>query len=236
VKRLRSVSFVFPMYNEAENIGLTVNRASALAADMADDYEIVIVDDASTDGSGAVADSLAAADPRIKSIMLGRNTKFGGALKEGLRTASKEVVIYTDSDFPAKEDDIKKACGLLDGADVVTAYSLVIKDASLKRILMSKAYNFLVRLLFGLQLRDINSGLKIYRRKVLEGLELGSRSPFIDVEIFVEAARRGALIRQYGLVFDLRTRGESSISRPGVVARTFADMLAYRFKRAPARG
>ena len=109
MKRLRSVSFVFPMYNEAENIGLTVNRASALAADMADDYEIVIVDDASTDGSGAVADSLAAADPRIKSIRLGRNTKFGGALKEGLRTASKEVVIYTDSDFPAKEDDIKKA-------------------------------------------------------------------------------------------------------------------------------
>jgi hypothetical protein len=94
---------------------------------------------------------------------------------------------------------------------------------------MSKGYNFLVRLLFGLNLRDINSGLKIYRRKILEGMELRSQSPFIDVEIFVEAVKKGAVIRQYGLVFDLRTKGSSSISRLGVVARTFRDMLAYRF-------
>jgi dolichol-phosphate mannosyltransferase len=196
---------------------------------LADDYEIVVSDDASTDGSGEIVDRLAAADTRIKSIRLSRNTKFGGALREGLKNATKDIVVYTDSDFPAKEEDIKKAIGMLEGADVVTAYSLVIKDASLKRIIMSKGYNFLVRLLFGLNLRDINSGLKIYRRKILEGMELRSQSPFIDVEIFVEAVKKGAVIRQYGLVFDLRTKGSSSISRLGVVARTFRDMLAYRF-------
>jgi len=227
--RLSSVSFVFPMFNEADNIAQTISRAEALARDLADDYEIVVSDDASTDGSGEIVDRLAAADTRIKSIRLSRNTKFGGALREGLKNATKDIVVYTDSDFPAKEEDIKKAIGMLEGADVVTAYSLVIKDASLKRIIMSKGYNFLVRLLFGLNLRDINSGLKIYRRKILEGMELRSQSPFIDVEIFVEAVKKGAVIRQYGLVFDLRTKGSSSISRLGVVARTFRDMLAYRF-------
>ena len=227
--RLSSVSFVFPMFNEADNIAQTISRAEALARDLADDYEIVVSDDASTDGSGEIVDRLAAADTRIKSIRLSRNTKFGGALREGLKNATKDIVVYTDSDFPAKEEDIKKAVGMLEGADVVTAYSLVIKDASLKRIIMSKGYNFLVRLLFGLNLRDINSGLKIYRRKILEGMELRSQSPFIDVEIFVEAVKKGAVIRQYGLVFDLRTKGSSSISRLGVVARTFRDMLAYRF-------
>lgn len=226
-----SVSFVLPMYNEADNIANTVRRAMRLAEEISGDCEVVVVDDASTDSSGAIVDAMAAADSRIKSIRLKVNTKFGGALKAGLQKASKDVVVYTDSDFPAKEEDIRGAMKLLDSADVVTAYSLVIKDASLKRILMSRVYNFLVRVLFGLKLRDINSGLKIYKRKVLEGLELRSSSPFIDVEIFVEAVKKGFTIKQYGLIFDLRTKGESTISRMGVVAQTFKDMIACRFSR-----
>ena len=227
--KISSISFVFPMFNERENIEETVRRASKLAAEITDDYEIIMSDDASTDGSGDAADAMAAKDIRVKSVRLKKNTKFGGALKAGLAVASKEVVIYTDSDFPAKEDDIKNALALLERADVVTAYSLVIKDTSLKRILMSKVYNFLVRNLFGLRLKDINSGLKIYKRAVLQGMNLRSQSPFVDFEIFAEAAKRGFKIEQYGLIFELRTRGASTISRLGVVARTFWDMLAYRF-------
>lgn len=228
---VRSVSLVFPMYNESENIAETVRRAAALVREISPDYEIVIADDASTDGSGEMAEIMASRDPRIKCVRLKVNGKFGGALAAGLRAATKDVIIYTDADFPAKEEDIKKALALLDGADVVTAYSLVMKDASLKRIIMSKVYNFLVRLLFGLRLRDINSGLKIYRRKVIEGLNLRSKSPFIDAEIFAEAARKGFRVRQYGLIFELRTRGESKISRPDVVIGTFRDMLAYKISR-----
>jgi len=218
------------MFNEAENIAGVVKRLTGLASEICGDYEIVVADDASTDGSGDIVDAIAAADAHVKSVRLKKNTKFGGALKEGLKKASKDIVLYTDSDFPAKEDDIKKALELLDesGSDIVTAYSLVIKDASLKRIAMSRVYNFLVRLLFGLKLRDINSGLKIYRQAALRGLNLVSRSPFIDVEIFAEAMKRGCKISQYGLIFELRTKGTSTISRPGVVARTFWDMVKYK--------
>ena len=226
-----SVSFVFPMYNEAENIAAAVARAAALARELSADYEIVVVDDASTDASVRVVEGLAAGDPRIRLLRMEKNSKFGGALKTGLLAATKDVVIYTDSDFPAREEDIKKAVALLEGVDIVTAYSLVIKDASLKRIMMSKGYNFLVHLLFGLRIHDINSGLKIYRRSVFAGMELLSLSPFIDVEIFAEAMRKGCRVKQYGLIFELRTGGTSTISRPGVVARTFADMIAYRLRR-----
>ncbi len=225
---IKSISFVFPMYNEAANIAATIKRASALAASMAPDYEIVIADDASTDGSGDIVDAIAAGDPHVRSVRLTKNSKFGGALNAGLMAATKEIVVYTDSDFPAKEEDIRKAAAMLDDGDVVTAYSLVIKDSSLKRIIMSKTYNFLVRLFLGLNIRDINSGLKIYKKKVLEGMKLRSKSPFIDVEIFAEAAKRGHKICQYGLVFDLRTGGVSTISRLSVVGRTFRDMLIYR--------
>lgn len=226
-----SVSFVFPMFNEAENIGEAIRRATALAREIADDYEIVVVDDASTDASVKIVDAIAGRDPHVRSVRLAVNTKFGGALNEGLKRAAKDVVIYTDSDFPATEGDIKRGLALMSDADIATAYSLALKDASLKRIIMSKVYNFLVRSLFGLNIRDINSGLKIYKKEVLQGLDLKSRSPFIDVEIFVEAIRRGFRIKQYGLIFEHRAKGKSTISRPAVVARTFRDMLAYKFTK-----
>ncbi|MCX5679427.1 MAG: glycosyltransferase family 2 protein [Candidatus Omnitrophica bacterium] len=226
-----NVSFVLPMFNEAENIAATIGRLGKLAEAICGSYEIVVSDDASTDRSADIVDGLAAKDARIRLVRLTKNSNFGGALNAGLRAASKDIVVYTDSDLPAKEEDIRKAIELLEGADIVTAYSLVIKDSSFKRIVMSKVYNFLVQLLFGLSLLDINSGLKVYRRKIIEGMELKSESPFIDVEIFAEALKRGARIRQYGLIFDLRTKGHSSISRLGVVARTFRDMCAYKFSK-----
>ncbi len=216
-----SISFVLPMYNEAANIENTARTLVSIAREICDDYEIIIVDDASADGSGDLADKLARADNHIRSIRLKSNTRFGGALNEGLIGASKEAVIYTDADLPVRKEDIKEALKLLDGADIVTAYSLAIKDSSLKRIIISKGYNFLVRLLFGLKMRDMNSGFKIYKKKVLEGLVLRSRSPFIDVEIFCEAIKKGFIIEQYGLIFLLRVKGKSTIARFDVLMRSF---------------
>lgn len=226
-----SISFVMPMYNEAANIQDTAGRVTKLAGELTGDYEIIIVDDASTDSSANIVDGIAAGDPHIRLIRLKKNTRFGGALAEGLKEARKEVIIYTDSDLPVKEDDVKKALTLLDRADVVTGCSMVIKDASLKRIIISKGYNFLVQLLFGLSIKDINSGFKIYKAKVIKGLELISKSPFVDVEIFAEANKRGFKIEQFGLIFDLRTHGVSTISRFSVIARTFFDMFRYKLLR-----
>ncbi len=227
----KSISFVLPMYNELKNIESSIDKAISVAKELCDDYEVIVADDASTDGSGELIDEMALKNRHIKPIHLEVNTKFGGALKKGLEAATKEVVIYTDSDFPAKDEDIKIGVGLLDGADVVTGYSLVTKDDSLRRIIISKVYNFLVETLFGLHIRDINSGLKIFKKDVLEEMNLVSKSPFIDVEIFLEARKRNFKISQFGLIFQLRTKGKSIISRSGVIARTFLDMIYCAFFR-----
>lgn len=226
-----SISFVLPMYNEAANIEDTIRRISAIAMELTDDYEIITADDASTDGSPDIADMIALKDPHVRSIRLKKNTKFGGALAAGLKSASKGVVVYTDADLPAREEDVKKALALLDKADLVTGYSLALKDTSIKRIVMSKVYNFLVQVFFGLNIKDINSGFKIYKLKAIKDLDLISMSPFVDVEIFAEAKKRGFRIEQFGLVFEQRTKGASTISRLSVVARTFLDMLIYKFSR-----
>jgi glycosyltransferase involved in cell wall biosynthesis len=223
-----SLSFVIPMYNEADNIENTIGRVSALAKELSDDYEIIVSDDASTDTSVRIVEGMASADAHVRLVRLKKNTKFGGALAEGLKNVAKEVAIYTDSDLPVKEEDVRRGLSLLDRADVITGCSMVIKDMSLKRMIMSKGYNFLVQLLFGLSIKDINSGFKIYKAEVLKGLKLISKSPFVDVEIFAEAKKRGFKIEQFGLIFELRTHGVSTISRMSVVLRTFYDMLRYK--------
>ena len=226
-----SISFVFPMFNEFENIGNTIARASKLAQELTDDYEIVVIDDASTDKSVETVKAIAEEDPYVKIICLQDNTCMGGAIKKGFKSATKEVIIYTDSDFPAKEDDIKKALSILGDADIVTSYSLAIKNPKFTRIIISKTYNYLIQLFFGLNIRDINGALKIYKRKVLEVIEPKSNSPFIHPEIFAEAVKKGFNIKQYGIIFEPRTKGKSSVAKMNVIARTISDMLIYRFSR-----
>jgi len=226
-----SISFVFPMFNEKENVNQTISKAGKLAKELTDDYEIIVVDDASTDGSADAVETIAIRDHHIKSIRLKVNSKIGGAIKEGFKNASKEVIIYTDFDFPVKERDIKEALNLLENYDIITAYSLIIKHLRLKRIVLSKSYNFLVEILFGLHIQDINAGFKIYRKKVFEDINLRSRSPFISAEILVEAARKNLRIRQYGLIFEDRQKGKSHVSKMSIVMKTFYDMLVYRFSR-----
>ena len=226
-----SVSFVLPMYNESANIENTINKISALAKEICDGYEIIVSDDASTDNGPDIVGRMASQDPHVRLIKLNKNTKFGGALAAGLKCASKDVIVYTDADMPVREKDIRKGLALLDKADIVTAYSLVLKDTSIKRIIMSKVYNFLVQILFGFHIKDINSGFKIYKSKVVKDLDLVSKSPFVDVEIFAEAIKKGFCIEQFGLVFELRTKGSSTISRLSIVARTFRDMFVYKISR-----
>jgi len=226
-----SISFVLPMYNESRTIENTVRELGLIAREICDDYEIVIANDGSADNSGNIIDDIAGKDSRVKVVHLGKNTKFGGALKTGLMLAQKEVLIYIDSDLPVSSQDIKNALKLLDGADIVTAYSKVKKGENPKRIIMSKVYNFLIQFLFRTNIKDINSGFKIYKKKVFKDTMLISSSPFIDVEIFVRALRKGFKIRQYPLIFKHRESGVSYISRPAVVLRTMWDILKFRFSR-----
>ena len=126
---------------------------------------------------------------------LERNTKFGGTLRTGIKLAQKEIIIYTDSNLPVDTFDIKDALSLVDNFDIMTAYNRVKKGESFRRIIMSRVYNFLIQFLFRTNIRDINSGFKIYKRKVFDGMKLISNSPFIDGEIFIKAIRKNCTIR-----------------------------------------
>lgn len=226
-----SISFVLPMFNEREVIEDTVKEISVIANAVGSDYEIIIADDASTDGSAQIADRLTREDPHIKVIHLAVNTKFGGALAAGLKNATKDIIIYTDSDLPVGLPDVKKSLLLIEDTDIVTATSIVKKGDNIKRKIISLGYNFLIQSLFKADIKDINSGYKIYKRSIVKDMDLKSVSPFVDVEIFLRAKKLGARIKEYPLHFQPRKYGVSKISRIPVIWQTFMDMFKFKFSK-----
>lgn len=228
MNQARSISFVLPMYNESANIRASIEALEAIASELTGDYEIVVVDDASTDDSADIVDKMAREDNAIRLLRLEENTMFGGAFAKGFKSAVKDVIMYMDSDMPVSEEDIKESFPLINDADIVTGYSKVKKGDTVKRKIISGGYNFLVQALFGLDVKDINSGYKIVRRSLIEDIEFVSRSPFVDVELFLHARKKGGRVRQFPLIFKTRPGGKSYIARVPVILATFSDMLKVK--------
>jgi len=227
-----SISFVFPMYNEKDNIEEMIFRTMAVAPELCPDYEIVIVDDASTDGSGEMVDRLATQHPEVRCIHHPTNRKLGGALRTGFAAAQKDLVLYTDSDLPIDMNDIKLALPYLERADLLIGYRLV-RTEGLRRRVISRGYNWMIRQAFGLRVRDVNFAFKVIRRRALQQIELGSEGSFIDAELILEAQRHGFRVREVGMMFYQRTAGKSSLAGMGVILKILEEMWSYWRKDRP---
>src|SRR5439155_718696 len=197
------------------------------------DLEIVIVDDASTDGCGELADRLALENPHLRVVHHRTNRKLGGALKTGFATASREWVLYVDSDLPIRMEDALSAVPLTDQADVVIGYR-INRCEGLKREIMSWCYNRLIRVLFGLRVRDVNFAFKLFRREVLRQVHLESEGSFIDAELLLETRRAGFRIAEMGLNYYPRVAGTSTLASAAVVRKLLREMIRYGWS-TPAR-
>jgi glycosyltransferase involved in cell wall biosynthesis len=225
-----SISVVIPMYNEAESIEAAVAAARAALEAAGADYEIVIVDDASTDGSAALVEALASRDARIRLLRHARNRTLGGALRTGFGAAANELVLYTDADLPVDLQVLPRALALLDesGADLLLGYRLNPGAAGARRAVYTRAYNALVRSVFGLPVRDVNFAFKLFRRRLLGSMTLRSEGSFIDAELLLRAREAGARFVELGVPYRPRTRGRSTLASPGVILKLLRELIAYR--------
>ena len=220
-----SVSLVIPMYNEE----LSIDHAIDCAVDALEtfDYEIVIVDDASTDRSAEIVRGRMAENPRIRLLQHEVNRKLGGALKTGYGAATKEVVVYMDADLPFDPRVIGRAVRALHvtRADMIAGYRLDRTTEGFKRTVYSYLYNTLIGLLFGWPHRDINFSFKLMRREVLEAVELKAEGSLIDAELIVKARNLGFVIQQLGLDYFPRSQGTSTLSSPAVILKIFRELV-----------
>ena len=221
-----SISVVFPMWNEEAYVHRAVAAAREALAEVTADGEIILVDDASTDRTGELADALARQDPRIKVIHNERNRKLGGTLRAGYAAATKDLVVYSDADLPFDFREIARAVRLLDyqQADVLAAYRHDRTAEGPLRTLYTIVYTSLIRLLFRLRVRDVNFSFKVFRRSLLERIELKSEGSFIDAEFLVRAKKSGASIIQIGVDYFPRSRGLSTLASPAVIVNILVEM------------
>ncbi|MDM7993596.1 MAG: glycosyltransferase family 2 protein [Candidatus Fermentibacter sp.] len=224
------ISFFCPAYNDEGNIARTVSNVVAALESFAGAFDITIVEDGSPDGTAEVADGLAAADPRIRVIHHESNRGYGGALRTGFREAcAGDFVAYTDGDGQYDFGEIGRLLDAADGTNVVAGFRLNRAD-SITRRLQTLVYGFLLRMLFGLSVKDVNCSMKLFPRASLDRISIDSDSAFIDAEILIKLSRLGVRIDQVGVHHYPRLTGRASGARWRVVRMTIADML--RMKRS----
>jgi glycosyltransferase involved in cell wall biosynthesis len=228
---LGSLTFLFPMWNEEEMILRAVGAARETGDDLIErdvicDYEVLIVDDASTDATAKLSDALSEGDSRVRVVHHDRNRGLGGSVRTGLAEATTDLILYTDADMPFDLADLGKALRLMRvyDADIVSAYRFDRTGEGAKRAVYSHLYNSLVKSVFRLRMRDVNFAFKVLRREVLDHLELVSEGSFVDVELLTKAQRLGYYVIQFGVDYFPRDRGTSTLSSPAVIATILREM------------
>ena len=230
------LSIFFPMWNEEHYVERAVDAArrvceSMLAAGKIGDYELLIIDDASTDRTPELADALAAADRHVRVIHHERNRKLGGSMKTGFANARGDLILYSDADLPFDmEAEVPRAVRLLRQyeVDMVSAYRFDRTGEGYLRAVYTFFYNLMIRWMFRVKARDINFAFKLCRRRVFDRVHLVSEGSFIDAELFIRTTRLGYEILQIGVDYFPRTRGESTLASPGIIVTIMREMLKLR--------
>ena len=238
----RSISVFFPCYNDSNTIGELVVEAERQLQQLTDDYEVIVVNDGSTDGSAAVLATLAARMPRLRVITHERNRGYGGALRSGFAAATKELVFYTDGDGQYDVSELPVLLMLMtDDTDFVNGIKMTRQDPAY-RVHAGNVHQFVMRWSFWLPIHDVDCDFRLIRRRILDGLELRSNSGSICVELVKHAQRAGAEFREVSVHHYARKWGQSQFFRPGRIVQTylhlaqiwFSLMVADRFRRKPS--
>ncbi len=223
-----SLSVFLPCYNEADNIERVAAQAIAVLKETGADYELIIVDDGSRDGTGKVADKIAAENESVKVVHHRTNMGYGAALQSGFRAATKELVFYTDGDGQFDIKEMPALLPLMDEYDIVSCFRINRQDSIIRKI-NAWCWTRLVNTLFGMRIRDIDCAFKLYRRKIFDDIEMSSNGALIDTEILARAARKGYKITQRGVHHYPRTAGMQTGANIKVILRAFRELFGlYR--------
>lgn len=228
---MRSISLVFPVYNEEGYVFATLEKALQVLPDITDDFEIIIVNDASTDGTVSLLQDFSRNKNKIKVFHNDRNRGLGGTLKRGFQEATKEFVLYSDFDMPFELKKVPGAIKILEqeNADLLSAYRINREADGLKRTIYSVAYNRLVNSLFHLNIKDINFAFKLFRRSILDGLNLESEGSFISAEFLIRAKLKDFKTVQFPATYYPRAKGHSHLSSIRVIAKIIKELFIFYF-------
>jgi glycosyltransferase involved in cell wall biosynthesis len=233
-KKIAELSVFFPAYNEEDNIQKTVTAAQRILPRVAKKWEIIIINDGSTDKTSKIVGELIKREPRVRMITHTPNRGYGAALKSGFYNARYSLIAFTDADGQFKFSEITKflATQKRTNADLVIGYYLKRK-VPWTRLLGSKFFwQPAVYLLFGLRVRDINCAFKLIKKGVIDKIPRleAERGPFISSELLIKARRAGFKIVEIGVHHYPRRAGHATGADLKVVLSGLADLWRLRLK------
>ena len=219
-----SLSIFFPAYNDWGTIASLVVLSDIVARELTDDYEIIVVNDCSPDHEQMILDDLGTRYPRLKVVKHEKNRGYGGALRSGFATASKDFVFYTDGDAQYDVRELKLLWEKRTGMDLVNGWKIERSDP-LHRKIVGKCYQHFVRTLFGLKdIRDVDCDFRLIRRAVFERIELTKDSGLICVELATKIQHSGARIAEQPVHHYHRMHGKSQFFNFRRVGRVLWEM------------
>jgi glycosyltransferase involved in cell wall biosynthesis len=222
------VSLSIPAYNDEMTLREVTTRACGMLHRLADEYEIIIVDDGSPDSVGKIADDLANEYPNeVRVIHHVRNQGYGAALKSGIGAARYDWICTIDGDNEYDVLDLEKMLKLRSYYLLIIAFRYK-KLYSARRIFISFVYNMILRWMFRMPFRDISTGIRAFHRSILEDIKITSNSPFFGAELVIKTMLRGYPVGEIGIQTFPRSFGRGSAVSVRNILRTIGDILLVR--------
>lgn len=223
------ISIVLPAYNEEKNIEKAVGDCISVLEKISQEYEIIVVDDGSKDNTGKIADKLQEKNTHIKVIHHEENRGYASALRSGFENSKFEFVFYTDADNQFNINELKKILPLIKDFDVVVGYRKNRKD-SLHRLIISLGYNFLIRILLGIKVRDVDCSFKLFRGEVIRKIRIKHEGWLVDTEILAKAVKEGYKIKEIPVTHYPRLEGKSTVKPISSIFNTFIELIKLRIE------
>jgi glycosyltransferase involved in cell wall biosynthesis len=226
-KRLSSITAFFPCYNDAGTIPTMIIRAVQTLREIADDYEVLVIDDGSTDDARRVLHEMEAKTEQLRVIHHDRPSGYGGVLRAGFAAATKDWIFYTDGDaqYDARELQLLVEA-VSDGVDMVNGYKIKRRDP-FHRVVIGLLYQYFVKLAFGLAIRDVDCDFRLMRRSIFERVTLESTTGTITFEMVKKIQDAGYRIVEVPVRHWYRQYGQSQFFNFPRVARTLIALAGW---------
>ncbi len=224
MKKFKSLSVVFPCYNDSMTIGELIEKADMAAKEIAEKHEIIVVNDGSTDSSAVVLMILQKKYPSLNVLTHARNMGYGATIWHGLKTAQYDYVFYTDGDAQYDPSEMTRLAQKVGPKTMlVNGYKTTRHDA-LYRIVIGKTYNMFIRLLFNIKLKDVDCDFRLFRKDALDRINVTEHGGTMCLEMVKRIEKLGGEILEVPVSHYERRYGKSQFFKLKNILRVFVDI------------
>lgn len=223
VKNAKSLSIVYPAYNEQDNIEGTISCSIAFAKKYFDDFEIIVVDDGSTDDTYDLSFAIAKKNKQVRVLKNHKNLGYGATVWRGLKSATKDLVFFSDSDQQFDIGELRGFLKKIKDYDVVIGYRKKRRDHLMRKLNMW-GWKLVIRLMLGLKTKDVDCAFKLFRREVLKKIKIESQGATFSAELIYKIEKLGFEIFQMPVNHFPRKAGSPTGAKMSVIKKAFVEI------------